>query len=92
MFLLDTPRREIHIQIGPFLTVERQARSVASPERRIPLWEVPGIASALARSGWRVVFLEGSEDVLRMGRGVSVLTGHVSARPSMLWKPRKRLP
>ncbi|MGI0054132.1 MAG: hypothetical protein ACREBZ_00160 [Thermoplasmata archaeon] len=88
---LDGERRNLEVQIDPFLRVERQIRSSQSPLGHMRLWELHGAPSTLARSGWCVSFQEGSEDVIRVGRGVSPLTGHVHLSPAGLWKLRKLL-
>lgn len=89
MLTLDAGRQEVEVQIDPFLTVERKVRAVAPPQAQLHLWEARGLPSTLARSGWKVVFQDGPRELIRMGRGVSPLTGHVWVSPAGLWKMRR---
>ncbi len=88
---LDGERREVHLQIDPVLAMERRGRRKSRAAPWTPLWEVPGFASGLARSGWSVVLQDGAHEAIRIGHGVSALTGHISMSPAALWRVRRRL-
>lgn len=86
--VLDGERRDLTVQIAPLLNAPRQEGS-ALREGHLRLWEARGVPSALARSGWHVSFRDGPHEMLRLGRDVSALTGHVHVSPAALWKLRR---
>lgn len=86
--VLDGDKRDLTVQVAPLLDEARQERS-ALHEGHLRLWEARGVPSALARSGWHVSFRDGSHEMIRLGRDVSALTGHVHVSPTALWKLRR---
>ena len=86
--VLDGEKRNLTIQIAPLLEEPPTGRSVLH-EGRLRLWEARGVPSALARAGWHVGFQDGPHEILRLGRDVSALTGHVHVSPAALWKLRR---
>jgi hypothetical protein len=87
---LDASSRTVRVQAEPLLGLERRLRTVPS-EDRPHLWEARGLPGALARSGWRVTVADGGEELVRVGHGVSALTGHLSVTPRALWRLRRLL-
>ena len=85
---VDGETRDLTVQLGPLLDERDEERSVFRPGH-LRLWEVRGVPSALARAGWQVSFRDGSHEVIRLGRDVSALTGHVHVSPTALWKLRR---
>jgi hypothetical protein len=67
------------IQLSDIINLE------AGDEKSLPAASL-GIAAKLSRLGWRLLLYESGEKVLTMGRGVSRLTGHISANPLKLRK------
>lgn len=88
--VLDAEGRNLTIDVDPFLTAGTHDDS-PGPQAHLSLWKNRGIPSALARSGWQVSLQSESRELMRMGRGVSALTGHVHASPTALWKLRRFL-
>ena len=87
---IDGETRDVTVQIAPILGAARSERS-GSSEGSLRLWEVRGVPSALARSGWHVSFRDGPHEMVRVGRDVNALTGHVHVSPAALWKLRRLL-
>lgn len=54
-------------------------------------WSALRFPTALAHAGWQVRVQEHGQELARLGRGVSALTGHVRAHPSALGKLRRLL-
>ncbi|MGI0071177.1 MAG: hypothetical protein ACRECT_03800 [Thermoplasmata archaeon] len=50
----------------------------------LSLWKARGVPSALARAGWQVRLRDGSRELVRLGRDVSPITGHVHVSPAAL--------
>ncbi len=73
---LDGEARELTLELGR-LGPELGRRRSGLSARLVELWEFRGLPSALARSGWRVNIRDGGRELVRMGRTVSALTGHV---------------
>ena len=86
--VIDGERRNLTVHVGPLLDDARPDRSPLR-EGHLRLWEVRGIPSALARSGWHVSLRDGPHEMIRLGRDVSALTGHVHVSPIALWKLRR---
>lgn len=87
---IDGAGRDLTVQIAPFLEVAPQERS-GPGEGFLRLWEARGVPSALARSGWQVSVRDGPHEIIRLGRDVSALTGHVHVSPVALWRLRRFL-
>ncbi len=87
---IDGEDRKVTIDLDPLLDAGSRTGALL-PEGGLPLWRNRGLPSALARSGWQVSVVSESHELLRMGRGVSRLTGHVHASPRALWKLRRIL-
>ncbi len=85
---LDGDRRNLSIQVGPFLSEQSKASSVLH-EAHLRLWEVRGVPSALAKGGWHVSLVEGPTELVGIGRDASALTGHVRVGAAALWKLRR---
>ncbi len=86
--VIDGEKRNLTVQIAPLLEATQGERS-ARPEVHFRLWEERGVPSALARSGWHVSVRDGPHEMIRLGRDVSALTGHVHVSPTALWKLRR---
>ena len=86
--ILDGEGRNLTVQLAPFLEVA-QREHAPRPGAELRLWEARGVPSALARSGWHVSLRYGPHEMIRLGRDVSALTGHVHVSPSALWKLRR---
>ena len=87
---IDGTTRDVTVQIAPLLGVARQERP-RTDGVSLRLWEARGVPSALARSGWQVSVRDGPHEMIRLGRDVSALTGHVHVSPAALWKLRRLL-
>jgi hypothetical protein len=87
---LDAGSRTVRVQAEPILGIERRLRALPS-EDRPHLWEGRGLPGALARTGWRMTVEDGGEELVRVGHGVSALTGHLALSPRALWRLRRLL-
>lgn len=87
---LDGNQRTVTVQIRSIPRKGDRSTSLLH-ESRIHFWEIRGIPSALARSGWQVSFRDGPQELLRLGRTASALTGHIHVNPAALWKLRRVL-
>ncbi len=87
---LDGEHRTLTVEVGSWLEHGPRGRALLR-ESHVNLWEARGIPGALARSGWSVRFRDGAEEVIRLGRDASALTGHVHVAPAALWKLRRYL-
>lgn len=85
---LDGDAKDLVVQIGPLWETTHRGSSLLR-ETPVRLWEARGVPSALARSGWRVSFRDGPQEMIRLGRDVSALSGHVHVSPAALWKLRR---
>ena len=85
---VDGDTRDLTVQIGLF-TGPGRASPPLLRERHLRMWEIRGVPSALARSGWSVSFRDGPREILRIGRTASALTGHVHLNPAALGRLRK---
>ena len=88
--VLNGRNRELTIdlaRLAPELPVQRTGIG----SRLVAIWELRGLPSALARSGWQVSLRDGSHELVRMGRSASALTGHVHVSPGG-WRRWRRLP
>ncbi len=85
---LDADQRNLTVRIDPLRTEGRSMRSLLS-ESHLHLWETRGVPGSLARAGWRVSLHEGPSELVRLGRDVSPLTGHVHVSPSVLLRRRR---
>ncbi len=87
---LDGERRNLTVDVDTLL-------GGTSPERvrrrggHLSLWQSRGVPATLARLGWQVSVVSESRELLRMGRGVSRLTGRVWTSPTALWRLRRIL-
>jgi hypothetical protein len=93
---------ELRIDGAPFVAFDGNGRNVTVQMRsvlaggtgirgllredHVHLWQVRGVPSALARSGWNVSIRDGPDEVVRMGRDASALTGHVHVSARALLK------
>lgn len=87
---LDADKRDLTVQIDLLLEESKEGHALLQ-ESHLRLWEVRGIPSALARSGWHVSLRAGPTELIGLGRNASALTGHVHVSPSGLWKLRRML-
>ena len=90
LVLLDGEHRSLTVQIGPLLTEGIKPSSVLRAGH-LRLWQARGVPSALARSGWDLRLHDGAEELIRLGRNASALTGHVHVSPRTLGKLRRWL-
>ena len=88
--VVDADHRDVTVQVDPLLESDRSMHSFFA-EERVRLWEARGVPSALARAGWAVRLRDGPDDLVRLGRGVSTLTGHVHVSLAALRKLRRVL-
>ncbi len=88
--VVDADHRDVTVQVDRLLERDRSMHAFFA-EERVQLWEVRGIPSALARAGWEVRLRDGPDDLVRLGRGVSTLTGHVHVSLAALRKLRRLL-
>jgi hypothetical protein len=83
---LDAGSRTVRVQMDPV-----RGSALVGPflkEAGASLWAMRGFPSALARSGWQVQLRVGPDELLRMGRDTSPLTGHVHVGLAALWRLR----
>jgi hypothetical protein len=88
--VLDGEHRDLTIQLGRLAGSKGSARALLR-ESHLRLWELRGVPSALARTGWNVSFRDGPRELVRLGRSASALTGHVHVSPEALGRLRKLL-
>ncbi len=86
---LDADAHNLEMDFDLFARLEQRVRSSISPIHPLRWWEIRGVPTTLARSGWQLTLREGPHEILRLGRGVSALTGHVHVRAGALWKLRR---
>lgn len=61
------------------------------PGEHLGWWSALRFPAALAHAGWQVRVQEHGQELARLGRGVSALTGHVRAHPSAVGRLRRLL-
>jgi hypothetical protein len=86
---VDATARNLELQIEPLIDNVGEGRSILH-EAHVRLWELRGVPAALARAGWRVTLRDGLQEVLRLGRDTSALTGHMRVSPAGLGKLLRR--
>ena len=88
--VLDGDHRSLTVELGVLAGGPRKPREILR-EHHIRLWELRGIPSALARSGWQVSLRDGPRELVRLGRDASALTGHIHVSPAAFGKLRRLL-
>lgn len=85
--VLNGRTRDLTLDLGR-LAPDLPARRLGLGSRLVALWELRGLPSALARSGWQVSLRDGAHELVRMGRSASALTGHIHVSPAAwgIWR------
>lgn len=87
---LDARQKTVTVAIDTF--DDRDAPvGFLPPGETLGWWNALRIPSALSRAGWQIRVQEHGQELARLGRGVSALTGHVHAHPSALGRLRRLL-
>lgn len=87
---IDAEARNVTLDIGGLEKEDIKARSHVK-EGIVNLWQARGVGGELARAGWHVSVTSEQKEIVRAGRDVSVLTGHVYVSPAAFRKIRKLL-
>jgi len=87
---IDAEARNVTVDIGGLEKEDLKARTHLR-EGVVNLWQARGVGGDLARAGWHVSVTSDEKELVRAGRDVSVLTGHVYVNPLALRKIRKLL-
>lgn len=88
--VLDAQARNLAIDVNPLVTNGVRIAPLL-PGGGLHPWRNRRFPSALARTGWHVSLSSGSRELLRAGRGVSALTGHVYVHPTAIRELRRIL-
>jgi len=87
---IDAEARTVSLDISGLEKEDIKARANFR-EGFVNLWQARGIGGELARAGWNVSVTSDEKELVRAGRDVSALTGHVHVSLAALRKARKLL-
>ncbi|MGI0052681.1 MAG: hypothetical protein ACREC5_03640 [Thermoplasmata archaeon] len=82
---IDGEGRNVTVDLDALLG-EGMSTHPKLPMGYLDLWKARGVPSALARTGWQVRLRAGPHELIRLGRDVSALTGHVHVGVAALWE------
>lgn len=83
---IDAGRKEVEVEVKGVREVGLSLRTFtrSGQGRGSALRTSESMAKGLSSLGWKLTLYEGGDELVRMGRGVSRLTGHISVNPIRL--------